>query len=54
MKADLHRFVDRNPDRPRTYYEKLHPQPPYVWRPVLTEQEKSEREAYIKEHNLPF
>lgn len=28
--------------------------PADAWKPVLTEQEKSELKAYIKLHNLPF
>jgi hypothetical protein len=53
-KEDLVPFADPNPERPRTYMGKLHPQPPFVWRPRMTEQQRAEQEAHIKKHNLPF
>lgn len=50
----LRPFIDPQPDRPKTFAEKLHPQPAYVWSVTLTDEEKAQREAYIKEHKLPF
>lgn len=40
-------------DTYRAYLERQK-QPMTYWTPVLTEQQKQEREQYIKEHNLPF
>lgn len=41
--------------RRQTRWPPLQSKPPAsVWRPRLTEQERAEREQYIKEHNLPF
>lgn len=53
-KGILQPYVDQQPDRPKTYAEKLHPQPPYVLTVTMTDEEKAQQEAYIKEHKLPF
>lgn len=39
----------------RTLWPPLKSAPPAsVWSPVMTEQQRVEREQYIKDHNLPF
>ena len=39
----------------RTRWPPLQSEPPAsIWRPTMTEQQRTEHEQYVKEHNLPF
>lgn len=41
--------------RRRTLFPPMRSAPPAsVWRTELTEQQRAEREQYIRDHNLPF